>query len=314
MRNQKINSPARLCIWPFLLLLGLLSGCQSQPAAPTMEIAVLPDDGTLTTAPEPTSEPILTDVPISTMPPTKIPLPSQIVDDFSVPMVLIAVGSFEMGSENSDPNESPVHTVDLAAFYMDVYEVTNVRYLECVEAGICSEHNATEINDPMLANFPMRNVSWYEANTYCKWRGAQLPTEAQWEKAARGGSVGKLYPWGDDDPICEFGAVNGAKFDDEADCHDTGPEPVGSYAPNGYGLYDMAGNVVEWTLDWLADDYYSHSPWENPLGPDSGKYKVVRGGSWHTGTDTLLIAHRYGVLPRFAYNLLGFRCVVSISE
>lgn len=281
----------------------LISGCGKAPPNPTATHArpagiILP-----TNTPSPTREPTLTQSP------TTAPLPVFIADEFDVPMALISASAFKMGSDNGEADEAPIHTVSLDAFYMDQYEVTNRRYLACVDAGICSEHNRTELYDPNFGEYPIRNISWNEAQTYCKWRGAHLPTEAQWEKAARGNLEGKYYPWGDDGPICDIGVENGAKFDDGGSCHDTGTESVGSYEANGYGLYDMAGNLLEWTADWYSVDYYANSPVQDPQGPRNGEFKVVRGGSWHTGATTLRVFHRYGNLPRFAYNLLGFRCV-----
>jgi formylglycine-generating enzyme required for sulfatase activity len=309
VNSQRSQFPFRLSFFALFAIFGTgLYACQSQPVSsiPPATDTIAPIS---TLPPEPTS----TKLPLPESTPTMTALPTEIVDANGVPMVLIPGGAFEMGTENGDANESPMHTVFLDAFYMDQYEVTNTRYLACVQDGICSEQSATEINNPDLADYPMRNISWYEARIYCKWRGGQLPTEAQWEKAARGGLDGKLYPWGDDEPVCSFLELNGAKFDDGGDCHDTGSEPVGSYRPNGYGLYDMAGNLVEWTMDWLDEDYYLTSPAENPSGPERGQYKVVRGGSWHTEAPTLQVMHRYGVLPGFAYNLLGFRCVLPVS-
>jgi len=250
-----------------------------------------------------------TSSPSRTPTPTMTPLPSQIVDEIGVPMVLVPAGEFQMGSNNGSNNEQPVHTVYLDDFYMDQYEVTNEQFARCVDANGCTH----TIGDPYFNNSrytqnPVVCVSWGQAQTYCEWRGARLPTEAEWEKAALGSLEGKTYPWGDDAPICKLGAVNGANF---RSCSPDGTFPVGSFVPNGYGLYDMAGNVWEWIADWIDDGYYSTSPEVNPTGPESGSYRLLRGGSWYDDEHSLRSAYRHRFGPDDNDSRVGFRCARS---
>jgi formylglycine-generating enzyme required for sulfatase activity/predicted Ser/Thr protein kinase len=264
--------------------------------------------------------------PTSTLPPTERPrptathtpegLPSTITDDKGVVMNLVPAGSFMMGSESGDGDEKPVHEVYLDAFYIDVYEVTNGLYAACVRAGVCSVPGSSKSStrdsyygNSQYAQYPVIYVSWNDAVKFCEWRGARLPTEAEWEKAARGGLEGKKYPWGDEAPVCRKGAMNGAKFDDDGDCNDTDTEPVGSYSPNGYGLYDMAGNVWEWVQDWYDSSYYgSQSTWNNPKGPSSGQYRVLRGGGWIDLSYGLRSADRTRSAPGDRHVRRGIRC------
>lgn len=233
-------------------------------------------------------------------------------DAYGVKMVTVPEGSFEMGSENGYSGELPVHTVYIDEFEMDIYEVTNAQYHECVEDGACQEpyltysHNRFRYyGDPFYNHYPVIYVDWNMATDYCEWRGARLPTEAEWEYAARGGLEGKNYPWGDTAPVCAPGAMNGANF---GDCTSSDTMKVGTFAPNGYGLYDMAGNVWEWTADWYAEGYYANSPEINPTGPEDGEFKMLRGGSWVITGDLLRVSDRIRSFPVDWINLYGFRC------
>jgi len=200
-------------------------------------------------------------------------------------------------------NERPVHTVYLDAFYIDVHEVTNAQYKKFMDAtgrSAPAYWNDKNYNAP---DQPVVGVTWFDAETYAKWAGKRLPTEAEWEKAARGGLAGKRYPWGD------------TVTNDDANCTGVGGKdkwtysaPVGSFAPNGYGLYDMAGNAYEWCADWVDSGYYAKSPKSNPKGPDSGTYRVLRGGAWYGTYDRLRVADREGGEPALTNEHIGFRC------
>jgi eukaryotic-like serine/threonine-protein kinase len=223
-------------------------------------------------------------------------------------MRLVPAGNFMMGSENGSSDEKPVHQVYLNDFYMDKYEVTNAHYKTCVEASGCTPHPLTQsrtrssyYDNSDFDNYPVIFVDWDQAAAYCKWRGGNLPTEAQWEKAARG-TDGRTYPWGEG-ISCDKGNF--------ADC--TGDTTsVGSYesGKSPYGIYDMAGNIWEWVNDWYDSAYYQSSPLSNPTGPSSGTLRVMRGGSWNDNYNYARSAIRYYISPNQQYNLffIGFRC------
>jgi formylglycine-generating enzyme required for sulfatase activity len=220
------------------------------------------------------------------------------------PMVLVPAGPFKMGS-NDLSWEQPVHEVTLAAFYIDQYEVTNALYRRCVEGGGCEQPACLEIFEAEAKkNHPVVCVNWDQAKTYCEWRGGRLPTEAEWEKAARG-TDGRTYPWGDTPP-------DGTLLNFDDNIGDT--TPIGSY-PDGvspYGVYDMAGNVWEWVADWYDDKYYSNSPAENPPGPPNGDAKVLRGGAWYSNNENYVRASSRPVgSPDSQQTDRGFRCVAA---
>jgi iron(II)-dependent oxidoreductase len=217
--------------------------------------------------------------------------------------ILIPGGEFMMG-DDSKGDHSPAHRVYVDAFYIDAYEVTNAQYqVFCEDTGrdlpefwgIEEFHCGEEFPD-----HPVIGVTWVDAKAYAEWRDMRLPTEAEWECAARGGLVGKAYPNGDD---IDLETANYYKKG-----FVQGTVPVGSYPPNGYGLYDMAGNANEWVADRYAEDYYGRSPYENPKGPEKSRFRVLRGGGWHTGPGCTRVFYR-GVLPAYwvDYNT-GFRC------
>ena len=240
-------------------------------------------------------------------------------------MVLIPAGTFQMGSENGGVHERPVHTVHVDAFYMDTHEVTNAEYKKFVDANPQWQKGRIERrfhNDLYLRSWngndypvgkgdhPVVYVSWYGAMAYAQWAGKRLPTEAEWEKAARGGLVDKRYPWGD--------VIDATKANYLPHVRDT--TPVGSYPPNAYGLYDMAGNVWEWCLDEYKWDFYSRSPRQNPIAgapsiqqvldnyTNVDTYRVLRGGSWYSGAADLRAADRAYSAPSVTDDSVGFRC------
>ncbi len=225
-------------------------------------------------------------------------------------MVLIPAGSFEMGDHLDDMSKAvPVHTVTLDTFYMDTHEVTVGQFREFVnQSGYSYGVTWNDVAKYSPGDdYPMVYVSWNDATAYAEWAGKRLPTEAEWEYAARGGLIGQRYPWGDDEKLArDYANYEGTGGKDK---WDKTTAPVGSFEANGYGLYDMAGNVVEWCQDWYDSDYYTNSPVSNPIGPDNGSWKVCRGGTWTAFTDHLRLASRTFTDPILRYGLNGFRCV-----
>jgi formylglycine-generating enzyme required for sulfatase activity len=230
---------------------------------------------------------------------------------FPGPDVLIPTGCFDMGDAFSegDADELPVHNVCITGFYMDVHEVTNAEYKACVDAGSCtapsnstSSTRGTYYGNATYDNFPVIFVDWNQATDYCTWAGKRLPTEAEWEYAARGGLSGKRYPWGD--------TISGtdANYRDSGDAWDNDTSQVEYYAPNGYGLYDMSGNVNEWLNDWYDAGYYSVSPANDPQGTASGTLRVFRSGSWLSSVFNLRASSRIMVNPDYSGHNVGFRC------
>jgi formylglycine-generating enzyme required for sulfatase activity len=240
-------------------------------------------------------------------------------------MVYVPAGNFTIGSDSGGSDEQPVHTVYLDAYYIDKYEVTNAQFAQFLSAGNSSHYNSsmriTQSGSAYTAqsgyeNHPVVYVDWNVAKAYCKWVGKRLPTEAEWEKAARG-TDGRTYPWGEgiDGTRANYCDVNCAYSWKDSSVNDGYAEtaPVGSY-PAGvspYGAYDMAGNVWEWVTDWYSSAYYSSSPSSNPQGPSSGTYRVLRGGSWFNVTLNLRVAYRLGLDPSARFDGVGFRCAHS---
>jgi len=245
-------------------------------------------------------------------PPTFTPTPGigSFIESDGVTMMFVPAGSFSMGSSETSSDERPIHAVNLSAYYIDKYEVTNAAYERCVEAGACLPPNQSRSStrtayygNPEFDEFPVIYVDWTMAKTYCEWRGDRLPTEAEWEKAARG-TDGRTYPWGEG-IACDKLNYNNCKGD---------MTKVGSYLDgvSPYGLYDMAGNVWEWVNDWYDSNYYQSSPASNPLGPSSGQYRVLRGGSWSNFVFNVRSANRNYNTPDVINNLVGFRCARSL--
>jgi formylglycine-generating enzyme required for sulfatase activity len=233
--------------------------------------------------------------------------------------VCIPEGSFMMGSFHSS-DETPIHEVFLHGFFIDAFPVTNRQYVQFLnERGIANKRDGSYeyfnpynkqtrirmegelyVVDEGYEQHPLTGVNWHGAYAFTLWVNGRLPTEAEWEKAARGSLEGKMYPWGDEEPtptMANFGEYVG----------DT--TPVGSYPPNRAGLFDVAGNVSEWCLDWYHRNYYGHAPRENPKGPSTGSERVIRGGNWSYGESALRVAKRGKTWHRIGKTNLGFRIV-----
>ncbi|KPL83543.1 hypothetical protein ADN01_08080 [Levilinea saccharolytica] len=225
-------------------------------------------------------------------------------------MVYVPAGEFWMGSDKSaDPqaydDELPQHKVYLDSFWIDQTEITNAQYARCVADGACTPPAYTRsytrdsyYGSSQFDNYPVINVDWNQASAYCAWAGRRLPTEAEWEKAARG-TDGRIYPWGNQTPngqLANFGSY-------EKDTTAVGQYPSGA---SPYGALDMAGNVWEWVADWYGD--YPSGAVSNPAGPDSGQYRVYRGGSWNYGSFDIRSASRDWGNPDARDVSIGFRC------
>ena len=248
------------------------------------------------------------------------------------PMVPIPAGWFLMGTnredgdrhtfeKNYDNTEFPQRRIWLDAFHMDQYEVSLGEFLQFLQQ---SEHHVSPelrdliwhlisvhfIPDQALAPWPALYVTWEEAQNFCLKQGKRLPSEAEWEKAARG-TKGKIFPWGKDDPASEiavFGAYHVHEIPLVANV-DSFPEGTSEW-----GIYHLSGNIAEWTNDWLGSDYYPIMPERNPPGPKSGRYKSVRGGSWKSLPVMLRTATRGGAFPQVRSANIGFRCAQSIQK
>ena len=313
MRNRGKLSPLWI-ILPLLLVAVIAFGIWGLPP---IKAALAP-----TSTPAPTVTATATPKPTSTATITRLFRPSVTVTptlgigskmtSFEDQMVMVYVpeGNFTMGSNNGDSDEQPVHTVYLDAFWIDQTEVTNAMYAKCVYAGACQPPNYSSsftrtsyYGNPDYADFPVIGVYQSRTPDYCSWAGSRLPTEAEWEKAARG-TDGRIYPWGNSSPSSSL--LNFMDGDTKA---------VGSY-PSGaspYGALDMAGNVAEWVSDFYSATYYSQSPASNPQGPSSGDAKlgnpnVFRGGSWRASSKFILSASRGW---QESYGDIGFRCARS---
>ena len=237
-------------------------------------------------------------------------------------MALIPGGVYPMGSHkslielnpgdlfNTDRHalgpENPAHNVRVDSYYIDTHEVTHGAYMKFVKAN--KVRKPLFWNNPDFNNYsqPVVGVSWKEAQLYCKWKGGRLPTEAEWEKASRG-KRSINYPWGNEAP-------NNTKLNFNQELKKTAP--VGSYeaGKSDYEIYDLAGNVAEWTYDWHLAEFYIFSPKTNPVGPKKGHYKVIRGGSWRNNSENVNMIYRNATVPSIRNKTVGFRCAQSTGS
>lgn len=236
-------------------------------------------------------------------PQPSVPRPAELTS-LEPQMVQVPEGWFLMGSNVGQDNERPIHRVWVDAFYLAACQVTNVGYARFLRAmGVppppsWDDDNFNRPQQPVVA------VSWFEAMQYCDWLSAatgrryRLPTEAEWERAARGGIEGQLFPWGNNPP---------ASLPDYDKRWKAGPDPVAQYESNAFGLYDICANVHEWCSDWYQPDYYDASPERNPRGPESGERRASRGGSWRHHIKVTRCAARSSIPPQFQYADYGFR-------
>ena len=282
------------------LILGACGGTASTPA----------------TEPPP-SLPAPTEQPPTLEPPTSLPEPTLVPVNLAGPasgsemawgdgsvLVYVPAGGFTMGSGLPD---APQRTVSLDDYWIYKTEVTNSMYAFCVSIGACAppaqELGTPTYDNPIYANYPVVGVSWDMAANYCSWIGGALPTEAQWEKAARG-SEGAQYPWGSAEPSCDLGNFAGCVG---------GLTDTTKYADGAspYGVLDMGGNVFEWIRDFYGENYYNSAPAENPTGPDSGEFRVVRGSGFETDVEQAASAIRHPAGNAYHSRDLGFRCVIQ---
>ena len=287
-------------------------------ATATIESAVV----AALTAIAPTSTPI----PAPTSPPT--PTPAPLITQTDSKMLYVPGGIFRLGNDEGERDEQPSLWVRLDPYYIDETEVTNGAYAQCVEAGACdppdspgAAYHEAYFGDPRFDDYPVIFVSWYDASDFCLWRDARLPSEAEWEKAASldpDQAIKFRYPWGNAfdgeklnycDANCPREKANGNVNDGHRDT-----APVRSYE-NGrstLGVYDMAGNVMEWVSDWYSNRYYETAPDTNPLGPPEGEFKTIRGGSWLSAEEELTTTTRSSFDPTVSRTNLGFRCATAV--
>ncbi len=232
-------------------------------------------------------------------------------------MIYVPAGPFIMGTDDPEAKNDtrPQHTVSVDGFYLDRYETTNRQYREFViatgyrapffDASWARDFNWNGSDYPHgRGDYPVVLVSWHDACAYAAWMGKRLPTEAEWEKAARSGLTSQPFPYGQTIGFSQAnfykGLIRGKKI-----------SPVGAHRPNSFGLYDMAGNVWEWCHDWYHEAYYSVSPGNNPSGPDDGFYRVFRGGSWMNDKKFLTCYYRGRNVPDYKSTTVGFRCAMT---
>ena len=270
---------------------------------------------------------VTTETAFPTQMPTPAPGSTRVRPSDGSVMVYIPAGSFSMGQTADQAlaecskffndcqlswfaDEQPPHSVSLPAFWIDRTEVTNSAYAQCVSTGAClppasasSKTRSSYYGNPQYGDYPVINVDWERARSYCEWAGGRLPTEAEWESAARG-TDGRTYPWGNASPTCSLVNFGEPKLC-TGDTSQVGSYPAGASV---YGLVDMAGNVSEWVHDWYGDATYSQGSQDNPAGPDAGEARVLRGGAWNLNPNFLRTTNRDHQVPAAHNDHIGFRC------
>lgn len=306
---RKASAPARKKSWlPWVIGIGLT-------LVALILVGIFGLRGFLTNPPAELT-PVSTSLPenLTTLVPTLNIRDSLVREADRMTMVFVPEGGFMMGTDNGDPEEDPMHGVSLDSFWIDQTEVTNRMYALCVQAEVCpppanvsSSSRTVYYGDERFNDYPVIYVDWSMADTYCTWTGSRLPTEAEWEKAARGVDR-RSYPWGNAVPACRFANYWGTGGGCVGDT-----SPVGSYlfGASPYGALDLAGNVWEWVSDWYGVTYYRISPLENPFGPDSGVVHSTRGGSWMDTDSSIRTGRRIGGYTGTSY-FLGFRCASDL--
>jgi len=300
-------------IWLGILILIvflIMAACGSAEISATPTLTATPSPPPATpatpTLTAPPLHPNATPNPMVTATPTLGIGSTQVSPKDGMVLVYVPAGEFLMGSEKGHDAEKPQHTVFLDAYWIDQTEVTYAMYAKCVADGACEPSYGTEPKARSNYYVVVTNVDWNQANTYCQWAGGRLPTEAEWEKAARG-TDGRTYPWGEGID-CNKANYYGKNGDNDYCIGDT--TTVGRY-PQGasvYGALDMAGNVLEWVADWFSETYYIGAPSENPQGPASGEVRVLRGGSYRDESEFVRASNRMGDDPDLWDYVLGFRC------
>ena len=305
----------------FLFFISLLSACGGKATEAPIIVSTAPPIRTL----EPTAIPPTEEVFIPTDTPTEETVTFRTSAMDGMPQIYIPAGTFHMGGYDirAAPDEFPAHDVMLSAYWMDQLEVTNAMYQLCVNDGVCtppqslrSQRRDDYFGDPEFNDYPVVYVTWGQANAYCDWANRRLPTEAEWERAARGDDL-RTFPWGEDKPDERFVNFNMLVTDTSR----VGSYPLGA---SPFGVFDMAGNVAEWTNDFYRGNFYTASDSINPTGPSEGSnfFRVVRGGSLGDAEVNIRVSKRSSVLgsdlraekdsneylgdfsPR-----IGFRCV-----
>jgi eukaryotic-like serine/threonine-protein kinase len=312
---------SRLLIWLRANILGITLGVVA-----AVVLAGVMNKPSTSPTPAPTDLPtiileIMTDTPVPTNTPTITSIPTaigrRIASKDHMMLVYVPSGEFNMGLDDGWDNEMPMHTVYLDGYWIDQTEVTNAQYALCVAAGSCSEpldlnsQISDRFKDSKYENHPVVFVDWNQSKAYCSWAGRRLPTEAEWEKAARGTDE-RIYPWGNTFTsmranFCDVNCWGDWKDTSHDDGYDT-TSPVGTYSSGAspYGALDMAGNAYEWVSDWSSP--YTIEPQNNPTGPASGKEHSLRGGSWGDDINHIRTVIRTDEPADLRRDFIGFRC------